>query len=98
MIDRGVSAIDVRDFLDWQSSHIPGAVHLELYTDFSEPGLSEYVGKADEVIIFGGGDSGPRAARAAAAAVSWGYEKVYYFKEGFLAWKAAGYPIVVPPR
>jgi 3-mercaptopyruvate sulfurtransferase SseA len=28
-----------------------------------------------------------------ALAVSWGYEKVYYFKNGLEIWKQAGYPV-----
>ena len=39
---------------------------------------------------------GPRcllSSKACAKAVGWGFEKVYYLREGLPGWKAAGYPV-----
>jgi rhodanese-related sulfurtransferase len=33
-----------------------------------------------------------RSSNASKKAVEWGYKNVYYFRLGFPAWKAAGYP------
>jgi rhodanese-related sulfurtransferase len=41
---------------------------------------------------------GPRCLRSSKAcvkAVGWGFEKVYYLREGLPGWKAAGYPVAV---
>jgi 3-mercaptopyruvate sulfurtransferase SseA len=32
---------------------------------------------------------------ACAEAVGWGYEKVYYLREGWPGWQAAEYPVAV---
>lgn len=34
-----------------------------------------------------------RASLAVGKAVDWGYRKVYYFRDGFIGWRAAGYPV-----
>ncbi len=98
--DRGVLFVDVRDHADWKLGRISGAVLLELYRDFSESNLSEVVAKDKEVVIHAHGSAGgaPLSARASAQALSWGFKKVYYFRGGFPSWKAAGYPIEVPPE
>jgi rhodanese-related sulfurtransferase len=34
--------------------------------------------------------------QASAKALFWGYKKVFYFRDGFSGWKAAGYPVAKP--
>jgi 3-mercaptopyruvate sulfurtransferase SseA len=46
--------------------------------------------KSGKVVIYGG-DPGLNAANAAAMAASWGFEKVYHLRRGYLAWEEAGY-------
>jgi rhodanese-related sulfurtransferase len=55
--------------------------------------LAEIVGKTQEIVIYSkrGGTRG--AAESVSRAVTWGYEKVYFFRDGFGSWKAAGYPV-----
>jgi TolB-like protein/Flp pilus assembly protein TadD len=48
--NRGVPFVDVRSERSWSKGHIPGAVHLSLYT-FSEFDLSKIVSKDQEVVI-----------------------------------------------
>jgi len=88
----------VRENIEWKAGHIRGAVQLELYKVFSEARLSEVVAKDKEVVIYSLGPLAiwPHSARACATAVSWGFKKVYYFREGFPGWNAAGYPVEVP--
>jgi predicted sulfurtransferase len=50
LFDRGVPFVDVRSERSWSKGHIPGAVHLYLYT-FSEFDLSKIVSKDQEVVI-----------------------------------------------
>jgi TolB-like protein/rhodanese-related sulfurtransferase len=96
LYDRDVPFIDVRDEVDWNAGHISDAVHLEAFNVFSETRLSNIVGKNEEVVIHCYGPVCARSAAACVSAVSWGFTKVYYFREGFPAWKAAGYPVNVP--
>jgi len=96
LYDRAVPFVDVRDDADWNAGHIPDAVHLELYNVFSEARLSKIVGKNEEVVIHCAGPSCGRSAGACVSAVSWGFTRVYYFRDGFPAWKAAEHPFKMP--
>ena len=97
LYDNGVPFVDVREQDDWVTGHIPGAVHLELHNDFSEAKLAEVVSRHEEVVILARGVSFPEPAIACSRAVSWGFRKVYYFREGYPGWKSAGFPISFPP-
>ena len=48
--------------------------------------------KAEEVVIYGHEDDRDMAA-AAAKAVVWGFQKVYYLDDGLDGWRNAGYPV-----
>jgi len=51
------------------------------------------VGKDEEVVFYCSGSDCDSSALACAKALSLGYEKVYYFAEGYPGWESAGYPI-----
>jgi adenylate cyclase len=96
LFDRGVPFVDVRIDEDWSLGHIPAAVHLDLDDEFDETSLGAVVGKDQEVVIYCMGPRCLRSSEACTKAVSWGFTQVFYFREGFPAWKAAGYPFEVP--
>jgi len=96
LFDRGVPFVDVRGEGHWEDSHIIGAVSLDSKKTFSEAALSQVVAKDQEVVIYCSGPRCLRSSKACAKAVGWGFEKVYYLREGLPGWKAAGYPIAVP--
>jgi adenylate cyclase len=92
LYERGVPFIDVH--LNWMQGRIPGAYFLDTWAyEFTESRLSEIAGKSQEVVIYGSSTIHRWAAKSTARAVTWGYEKVYYFQDGFDKWKAAGYPV-----
>jgi len=93
LFDQGALFIDVRSDKDWNAGRIPDAVHLELKKVFSEETLGAEAGKGDPVVFYCNGENCLRSSDAAKKAVSWGYTNVYYFRDGFPAWKAAGYPV-----
>jgi rhodanese-related sulfurtransferase len=93
LFDSGVVFIDVRSDKDWAAGRIPDAVHIELKKVYNEQTLGAEAKKADPVVIYCNGHSCMRSSKASAKAVSWGYGQVYYFRDGFPAWKAAGYPV-----
>ena len=50
-------------------------------------------GKDEAVVMYCNGHNCMRSSKASAMAVGWGYSKIYYFRDGFPAWKDAGYPV-----
>lgn len=96
LFERGVPFVDVRSARFYYDGHVPRAVHLHWVGMFTESALSEVVTKDQEVVIYAWHyKDGPwyeRATESCKRAVSWGFKKVYYFKEGYPGWKAAGYP------
>lgn len=93
LFDKGVAFVDIRKNSDWQAGRIPDAIHIELKKVFSEETLGNEVAKGDEVVFYCNGHNCMRSSEASKKAVSWGYTKVYYYRDGFPAWKAAGYPV-----
>ena len=79
---------------------IPGANYLSLlFYEFNEVTLLKIVGETQEVVIYSSyGEGHGSAARATAQAVSWGFKKIYYFRDGLDGWKAAGYPVDTEKR
>ena len=62
--------------------------------EFNEVRLSRIVSKDEEVVIYGvGGENRRRSANSSALAVTWGFEKVYYFRDGIAGWLSAGHPV-----
>ncbi|MCH9053581.1 MAG: rhodanese-like domain-containing protein [Proteobacteria bacterium] len=96
LFDRGVHFVDVRGKDLWEAGHIPGAAYLDLFSGFNEDNLLKVAAKGQEVVIYCAGPGCKRSGKACAKAVSWGFEKVYYFRLGYPAWRAAGFPTDPP--
>jgi rhodanese-related sulfurtransferase len=101
--EKGGLFIDTSSEALWKKGRVPDALNLPSLRDvddptqkrFRETTLSEIVDKSEEVVFYWWppvGDTGDLI-WAAAKAVNWGYQKVYYFRVGTPAWKEAGYPI-----
>ncbi len=93
LFDKGAVFVDMRSDKDWGAGRIPGAVFLELKTNFTEASLGAKVKKDQDVVMYCNGVSCLRSSEASAKAVGWGYKKVHYYRLGFPDWKAAGYPV-----
>lgn len=93
LFDQGALFVDVRSDKDWAAGRIPDAVHIELKKVYSPETLGAEAKKGDALVIYCNGHSCLRSSKASAKAVEWGYSNVNYFREGFPAWKAAGYPV-----
>jgi rhodanese-related sulfurtransferase len=99
--DRGVVFIDGSTEQNWREGPIPNSVHLPTArnsADPTKPRLTEFTLRAiadesDEIVFLWCGPGLSCTPWAAAKAIKWGYQKVYYFVGGAPAWKAAGYPI-----
>ena len=88
--DLGVSFVDVRNPRLYQRKHIPGAHHLDLKNGFSRDALEALIAPDEPLLLYCSGVKCSRSSRAAKLAVSWGYQRVYYFREGVIGWKKAG--------
>lgn len=89
----GVRLIDVREKLEWDEGHVPGAVHvprgyLELRIENAVPD------KNAPVVLYCAG--GTRSLLAGKTLRDMGYTNVTSVKGGFTAWKDAGLPFEVP--
>jgi rhodanese-related sulfurtransferase len=93
LYDQGVAFIDVRNPRLYARKHIPGAHHLDFKHTFSEQALAAVVDRGELLVIYCSGVKCRRSSRASEMAVSWGFEKVHYFRGGIVDWKNAGYPV-----
>ena len=92
LFDSGAVFVDVRSDKDWAGGRIPDAVHIELKKAYNEESLGAAAKKTDPVVVYCNGHSCLRSAKASEQAVSWGFTSIYYYRDGYPAWKAAGYP------
>jgi rhodanese-related sulfurtransferase len=93
LFDQEVLFVDVRKNSDWDAGRIPGAVHLELKSNYTEASLGAEAKKDDPVVLYCNGSSCLRSSEASEMAVGWGFTKVYYYRDGFPAWKDASNPV-----
>ncbi len=91
----GVPFIDVRSERYFKKRHIKGAYHLDLKSTLTEENLLNVVGSKDDkwFVIYCNGAHCSLSYRSIEKAVKWGFKKIYYFRDGFRAWRIAGHPI-----
>lgn len=93
LFDNEALFVDVRKDSDWNAGRIPGAIHIELKKRFDEAALNQQIDKHQPVVIYCNGPKCMRSSKASKQAIAWGFKKVYYFRDGFPAWKQASFPI-----
>lgn len=93
LFDNEALFVDTRKDKDWEAGRIPGAEHLNVKKVLTQESLAEVAGKDEVIVMYCNGHKCIRSSQAAKMAVDWGFSKVYYFRDGFPAWKAAGYPV-----
>ena len=92
MQERGVLFVDMRRKKDWVQGHIPDAIPL-IPTAFSRRSFGEFAHRKQEVVFYCYEKTCNRSPRAAAKAITWGYQNVFHFPGGMEAWLAAEYPV-----
>ena len=93
LFNAGVVFVDVRKASDFDAGRVPGAVHLDVSSDLTEESLGAVVAKSDPVVFYCNGHSCLRSSEATVMAIGWGYSEVYYLRDGYPSWEAAGFPI-----
>ena len=91
----GALFLDPRTKSDYEVGHIPKAIHInrtnpEVYT---AKNIIAMVDKVQPVVVYCNGVGCLRSARTSADLVSLGYQKVYYYRDGFPAWTFSGHPV-----
>jgi len=91
---QGVLCIDPRSNADWDAGRIPGALHMVSKSpEYNADTALAATGRFDAPIVaYCNAENCLRAADLARDLVSWGFSNVYYFRDGFPAWKNAKYP------
>ncbi len=95
LFEHGATFVDVRDEQQFQLGHIRSAVHLDLKRDFNDLYLIETLDRNIPIVIYCNSAHCYRSAVATFLAVAWGYENVYYFKDGYFTWLALDLPVVM---
>jgi rhodanese-related sulfurtransferase len=93
LFDQGVLFVDVRSQKAFDKGRIPDALLLDLKTQFNQEALAAEAKTDAPIAFYCQGPKCGRAAVAAEKALAWGYQQVYYYREGFPGWKKAGYPV-----
>ena len=93
LFDQEVAFVDVRKDSDWDAGRVPGAIHLDIKSVYSEDSLASEIKKDETVVIYCNGSSCMRSSDASKMAVNWGFSNIKYYRDGFPAWKAAGNPV-----
>jgi rhodanese-related sulfurtransferase len=91
-LDSGVLFVDVRSAGSYRGAHIPGAISIDVDDRDFDSKLIEHVKKDQEVVIYCSGTGCRRSPTAISKAKLLGFEKLYYFEEGFVGWINARYP------
>jgi rhodanese-related sulfurtransferase len=85
--------VDLRKEFEYDAGRIPGAYNMFINTAFKQDALAAKVKKDDPVVFYCNGPKCPHSAKASEMALSWGYTKVSYYRDGLPGWKAAGNPV-----
>lgn len=89
----GATFIDTRKDSDWEAGRVPSALHINIKKpEFSAYNIQQYISLDTPVVSYCNAEKCHRAANGAKKLVSFGFTKVYYYRDGFPSWKNAGYP------
>lgn len=96
LFEESARFLDVRSKAMYDKSRIPGTVNL-FYKDkeaFNEASVTAaFADKVVPVVVYCGGLYCPLSAKAVTELIGWGYEHVYYYREGMPEWEKAGLPV-----
>lgn len=94
LFDKEALFVDVRLKSLSDNGKIAGSVLLD-YKDgkFTKENLLQEAGVDEDIVIYCNGIKCPLSAAALEKAIGWGFKKLYYYRDGYPAWKKAGYPV-----
>ena len=86
-----VQLVDVRTKTEFDQSHIPGALNIDVMAEGFELKADELLNKTKKVALYC--RSGGRSKKAATILHEKGY-KVYELDKGFISWESSGNEII----
>ncbi len=100
LFDAGALFVDSRSKAAFNTGRISGAESIPLSkkptaADFIvvKETLKKMASYNEPVIMYCNGVKCPLSAAMAIKALEWGYKEIYYFRDGYPAWKKAGYTV-----
>ena len=93
LYDDGAIFIDTRNPRFYARRHIPGSHHLDMKDGFTKDALEAIADKDQPIVIYSSSAECARGYRGAVFAVAWGYQKVYFFRGGFVDWRDVDLPL-----
>jgi rhodanese-related sulfurtransferase len=87
--------IDVRSQTEYDSGHVPGAIHVPFWKAYTPDALARTGG--DELLVLYCAH-GPRAGIAQFALKLSGFDNIVYLEGHMSAWKAAKLPVEIPAQ
>ncbi|WP_157673601.1 rhodanese-like domain-containing protein [Endozoicomonas ascidiicola] len=91
--DIGALFIDVRPVKQWKYGHIDGSEHLDLRGSFRQLLVPGILDKETPIVIYGNSTYHMRGAIGSYLAALWGYERVFFLRDGYFSWLALDYPV-----
>ena len=85
MVEQGYKVIDVRTPEEYEEGHIEGAQNINVKSEAFVTEI-EKLSKSDTLLVYC--RSGRRSLYAAQVMVSFGFQKIYDLKGGFLNWES----------
>jgi rhodanese-related sulfurtransferase len=96
LYEQSVMFVDARSLAEFTESHVEGAVHLplEALEGGARPDALSVLDPGAKIVIYCGGGDCHASHDVAIRLNALGFKSCYVLKEGFPAWKAAGYEVV----
>ena len=91
--DLGVPFLDVRPTDEWRWGHISQAHNLSLHEKFQELKSLSHTDRNTPIIIYGNSSNHMPAAIASYLASLWGYERIFFLRDGYYKWLAKDLPV-----
>ena len=93
LYELGATFIDIRSQDAWQIGHIDKALHYDFYEDLNALKNNTNISKDTPLVFYCESSECLQAAYASAVGLFWGYDKVFYFQDGYFAWLLKDYPV-----
>lgn len=93
--DIGALFIDVRSHRQWQYGHVDGSHNLDLRGGFRQLFSPGVVDKETPIVIYGNSTYHMRGAIGSYLAALWGYQRVFFLRDGYYSWLALDFPVTL---
>jgi len=95
LYDLGAVFIDVRSDEQWQLGHIKDARHVSFTRNFARLKNLEGIDRETPLVFYCGMPECKVGPYASAVSMEWGFENVFYFRQGYFAWLMQDYPVEI---